>query len=48
MGKKAGSKTTFELIENFADELIRNGIQKKKPKVIPNVWNGRKGKNGKV
>jgi len=39
---------TFEIIENFADELIRNGIQKKKPKAIPDVWNGRKGKHGKV
>jgi hypothetical protein len=42
MGKKEKSKTVFELIESFADELIRSGIQKKKPKPIPNVWNGKK------
>jgi hypothetical protein len=44
VGKKRGSKTVFDLIENFADELIRNGIQKKKPKAIPYVWTGRKGR----
>ncbi|MDR2485541.1 MAG: hypothetical protein LBD55_09105 [Treponema sp.] len=50
MGKKTGSKkeTAFDLIEKFMDELIMNGIQKKKPKAIPYVWNGRKGKHGAI
>ena len=43
-----GKNPLIELVENFADELIRNGIQKKKPKAIPDVWNERKGKHGKV
>jgi hypothetical protein len=35
--------TVFDLISGFVDELIFNGIQKKRPKAsIPNVWNGRK------
>ena len=34
MGKKneGGKNPLIELVENFADELVRNGIQKKKPK----------------
>jgi hypothetical protein len=37
--------TVFDLISEFVDELIFNGIQKKRPKAaIPNVWNGRKRK----
>ena len=46
--KRVDKNSTFEIIENFADELVRNGIQKKKPKPIPDVWNGkaRKGKHG--
>jgi len=50
MGKKNGNEkeNLFDLIENFVDELICNGIQKKKPKAIPNVWNERKGKHGKA
>ena len=39
--------TVPDIIENFVDELIQGGIQKKKPKTIPDVWNGTKSKNTK-
>jgi hypothetical protein len=48
MGKKTGDKNVFDLIEDFAGELIRNGIQKKKPKDISDIRNGRKKKHGKI
>lgn len=47
MQKKArsiGAKPVnfYSLLESFVDELIQGGIQKKKPKAIPNVRNGEK------
>jgi len=39
------NKKPFEAIENFVGELIRNGIQRKKP--ILNVWNGKQIKAGR-
>ena len=48
MRKKTGEKSVFDLIESFVDELICGGIQRKKPKAIPNVRNGKGKKNGKA
>ena len=44
MSRKNKEQSVFDLIEAFAKELVREGIQEKKPKAVPNVRIQVKGK----